>query len=107
MTLLVVAVAAGLSIAVYPRYAPRQGWRVNPAFRKSGGIVMTIGMASMIGGAILIVASGAPAWQIVVSLTAAILLSVIILHVLKSAVQTITFALVALVWAWFLLMAVA
>jgi hypothetical protein len=64
---------------------------------------MTIGMASMIGGAILIVASGAPAWQIVVALAVALLLAGVILHVLKSAVQTMSFALVAFAWLWYLL----
>jgi hypothetical protein len=101
--LLVVALAAGIMVSVYPRYAPRRGWRVKPSFRKSGGSIMTIGLASMIGATILILTSSGSWWVAALAITGGIVGAIVLLHVLKSSVQSLAFVLIAFAWLWFVL----
>jgi hypothetical protein len=101
--LLAVALTGGAMISVYPKYAPRRGWRVKPAFRKSGGSLMTIGMASMIGATILILTSASSMLGALAAIGGAVVAAILLLHVLKSSVQTLAFVIIGFAWLWYLL----
>jgi hypothetical protein len=103
--LLGLALAAGIVVSVYPKYAPRQGWRVMPAFKQSGGNIMTIGIASMMGAAILALATLDIVTAAIV-IVAAPMMALLFMHLLKSGVQNIAFALIVVSWLWYLLVRV-
>jgi hypothetical protein len=100
--LLSVALGAGFVVAIYSKYAPRRGWRVRPEFRQSGGSIMTIGMASMLGGAILLFATMVW-WTALIASVLALALGMAVMHILKSSIQTVGFGVMAFAWLWYLL----
>jgi hypothetical protein len=99
---LLVAFASGLAAVIYPATARRRGWRVNPAFRKSGGAVMTVALASIMGATIVTLAT-LPLWYTGVLLVAGGILSLGAVHLLKSLVQTPSIVVAVAAWICYLI----
>lgn len=104
--LLLVALIGGFVVAIYPKVAPRRGWRVAPAFRQSGGAIASAGFASMAAAAIFILLRSAW-WEAALLLVAGPVVGLILMHLLKSTVQRFALALIAFGWLWLALIEIA
>lgn len=100
--LLPVAFIGGFILSVYPKYAPKRGWRVWRSLRDLGGGVASLGFASMAGAAVFLVLR-AEWWQTLVLLVVGIAIAVMLMRMLKSTVQSVAVALIVFSWLWFVL----
>lgn len=98
------AFAGGFIVSFYPKYAPRRGWRVERAYKKSGGTIMSLGFASMAGAAIFILLR-ADLWVALLLLAAGVAGGMLLMHLLKSVVLQIALAMMAFGWLWFVVVA--
>jgi hypothetical protein len=98
--LLIVAFTGGFIALIYPFYAPRRGWRVNPAFRKSGSLVMSVAMASVIAASILTLNNMAW-WYFLIMLGAGAVAGALVMHLVKSLAQVFSMVLIAVSWLWY------
>lgn len=101
--LLLVAFIGGFIVSIYPKYAPKKGWRVSRSLRAHGGAAASAGFASMAGAAIFIVAR-ADWWLVAVLIAVGVAVGMTMVHVMKSTVQPVALALIAFGWLWFVLL---
>lgn len=99
------AFTGGFIVSVYPKYAPKQGWRVRRSLREHGGAAASAGFASMAGAAIFIILR-ADWWLAAVLVIVGIAAGMLLIHLLKSTVQQLAFVLIAFGWLWFALVGV-
>lgn len=101
--LLLVAFVGGFTLSIYPKYAPRRGWRVWRSLKEHGGAVVSAGFASMAGATILLILR-ADWWLAAALLVLGIAVGMLLMHILKSTAQPVAVALIGFGWLWFFLM---
>jgi membrane-associated HD superfamily phosphohydrolase len=98
--LLVVAFTGGFIALVYPFYAPRRGWRVDPSFRKSGSLIMSVAMASVVASSILTL-TNMPWWYFLMLLGGGAAAGALVMHLVKSLAQVFSMVLIVVSWLWY------